>query len=372
MKYEELTEESITRRVEEIIERVRILQGPTFKLIKVGKLNGKQTKIYCKCDIHGIVVETTYAKLKDTYRMGCPECEKEELRNSTNTQWWKSPEKSTELVLNTIDKLKLLGQDLEFIGVDLQDPNLFKDTIFNIIIRCKKHNEIGKTRISRFLRKGWNCKKCSAEITRRCVTLSPEEAYRRAVENKKFDYDYSRILTEYSTYEGKVTLICPIHGPFVVNYNTILRGLAVCPQCYEEYNRIGSENIVYSKLLKYFSPQDIDRKYKIPVKSSLLQQTVLTPDFYIKSTNQVIEFNGLQHYKFVEYFHINLDGFIKQVLRDNYLEEYCLKNNISLIKIPWVDRNRIDEILETLLLSKKDITTTIRPSLLPIPYHNIT
>ena len=146
----------------------------------------------------------------------------------------------------------------------------------------------------------------------------------------------------------------------------------MCPQCYEEYNRIGSENIVYSKLLKYFSPQDIDRKYKIPVKSSLLQQTVLTPDFYIKSTNQVIEFNGLQHYKFVEYFHINLDGFIKQVLRDNYLEEYCLKNNISLIKIPWVDRNRIDEILETLLLSKKDITTTIRPSLLPIPYHNIT
>ena len=66
-----------------------------------------------------------------------------------------------------------------------------------------------------------------------------------------------------------------------------------------------------------------------------------------------VEYNGIQHYKFVPYFHKNKEAFRNQQYRDLIKNDMCRKNGIRLIevphtvKIPDIEnylRNRLDEL----------------------------
>jgi len=73
-------------------------------------------------------------------------------------------------------------------------------------------------------------------------------------------------------------------------------------------------------------------------------------DFAIESKGKIffIEYNGLQHYKPIEFFGGN-KSFLRQCKRDCEVQEYCKLNNIELLeisyKLPFED-------LENLLLEK--------------------
>lgn len=69
-------------------------------------------------------------------------------------------------------------------------------------------------------------------------------------------------------------------------------------------------------------------------------------DFYLEENGQkfAIEYNGKQHYEPVEFFG-GEDGYLKQKIRDQKKIEYCKKNDIILIIIPYND--------ESLLLSEE-------------------
>lgn len=71
-------------------------------------------------------------------------------------------------------------------------------------------------------------------------------------------------------------------------------------------------------------------------------------DFAITKNSQLIliEYDGQQHFKFVELWHVNEDGFKNQQLRDNIKNEYCKSHGIKLIRIPYTDFDNIDTILE--------------------------
>lgn len=366
--YENLTEESIVKRVNEIIQRASVLHGLDFYLSGIGDLKGRNTKLYFHCNIHNTDTETTYAKFKDTNRHNCYECWKEEYNKSLKSKWWLDRESTTNKILDTIKRLNSLGQDLTFLGYVENDPLLFKSVRFKIIIKCNKHNNIGTPRVDKFIRKGWYCEECTTDLIKDLNTITPEVAYSLAVQKCNPFFDYTKIIDSYTGYRNPVVVICPLHGPFQIEYHNLVRGRGVfCPICSEKSTKLTSENEVYSELLNYFSPEQVNRRYKIRVEEgSILKQTIITPDFYIKEKNIIIEYNGRQHYMFVDYFHDDLNGFVKQVIRDNYVSEYCEKIGIRLIKIPWVDKNRIHEILEELFTSGKDITTDIHPHLLSI------
>ena len=63
----------------------------------------------------------------------------------------------------------------------------------------------------------------------------------------------------------------------------------------------------------------------------------------------LIEFDGEQHFRFVEFFHVTEEGFNKQKYWDNYKNEYCKRNNIKLYRIPYWDFDNIENILENIL-----------------------
>lgn len=57
-------------------------------------------------------------------------------------------------------------------------------------------------------------------------------------------------------------------------------------------------------------------------------------DFYLYEYNTIIEYDGEQHFRPIEYFGGN-ESFKKIVLNDNIKNDYCIKNNINLIRLPY-------------------------------------
>lgn len=60
------------------------------------------------------------------------------------------------------------------------------------------------------------------------------------------------------------------------------------------------------------------------------------------------EYNGVQHYKFSQFFHGNRDAFQNQKYRDYLKQDFCRKNGIDLIVVPYtVKLENIETYIET-------------------------
>jgi hypothetical protein len=75
--------------------------------------------------------------------------------------------------------------------------------------------------------------------------------------------------------------------------------------------------------------------------------------------NIIVEFDGIQHYEPIDFFG-GKESFIKQVRNDEIKNEYCLKNNIKLLRIPYWEFRNIESILSkelNLNFSEQDVCT---------------
>ena len=73
-------------------------------------------------------------------------------------------------------------------------------------------------------------------------------------------------------------------------------------------------------------------------------------DFYLPERNVCIEYDGEQHFAPVKYGSSIKRGtpeerYKETKRRDNIKSDFCKKNNIDLIRIPYMDFNKISEII---------------------------
>ncbi len=72
-------------------------------------------------------------------------------------------------------------------------------------------------------------------------------------------------------------------------------------------------------------------------------------DFYITKLNLYIEYNGEQHYRPVQFGGMPIekakDRFVSQKNRDGIKKKYCYENNLSLLIIPYWEKDNIENIL---------------------------
>ena len=61
----------------------------------------------------------------------------------------------------------------------------------------------------------------------------------------------------------------------------------------------------------------------------------------INDISYLIEFDGIQHYKYISTWHQSQEEYEKSKQRDAEKTEYCIKNNIPLIRIPYYDLDKI-------------------------------
>ena len=118
----------------------------------------------------------------------------------------------------------------------------------------------------------------------------------------------------------------------------ILNNKSGCPICKNKNEKAIHKLILESvKNYTYFKHH----------KTFLFNNRKYIVDFYIEINNKkyIVEYNGGQHY-----FSVKLYGgdkaFIKQQKRDQELRDYCKKNDIMLIEIPYyfTKEQRMDEI----------------------------
>lgn len=64
-------------------------------------------------------------------------------------------------------------------------------------------------------------------------------------------------------------------------------------------------------------------------------------DFYLPAYNILIEYDGEQHFKQVQYFQRTRAEFLKQQENDRRKNSYCLANGITLLRIPFWELNNI-------------------------------
>lgn len=77
-------------------------------------------------------------------------------------------------------------------------------------------------------------------------------------------------------------------------------------------------------------------------------------DFYIPSFNLCIEYDGKQHFEYINTWHQTIESFNEAKQRDNEKNEFCQKNSIPLIRIPYTDYEKLDETYILNLLNMEE------------------
>ena len=107
---------------------------------------------------------------------------------------------------------------------------------------------------------------------------------------------------------------------------------------------------------------DILRKLKINFQAektfrNCKNKKELPFDIYIPSKNLLIEFDGEQHFKNIDFFG-GLKSFKSRNENDNIKNKYCLDNNIPILRIPYIydiflDKDKIEQIILKFITTKQ-------------------
>ena len=178
---------------------------------------------------------------------------------------------------------------------------------------------------------GFGCPDCHFEHLSELKRMSYEE-----VKEYIEDQGYKLLSNTYKNAHQKLEIECPDGHIFKMNFDKFKIGQK-CPIC------IGSSG--EKEIRQYLEYMDIKfiEQYRFKDCRNVLP---LPFDFYLPSHNICIEYDGEQHY--LKGCFQDKDGEkLKQTqTRDNIKTQYCLDNNIKLIRIPYWDFDKIKSILE--------------------------
>lgn len=172
------------------------------------------------------------------------------------------------------------------------------------------------------------CPKCHPKMIKQTITL--EEAQKRI--NDVYGEKYLTIL-EYKGNNVKTDIKCEkclnvFQSVPVSLWRHRVRG---CPSC-EKTKSLGENRI--ERFLRTKNIQFRTQERFLECKD----KRCLPFDFYLPQYNTCIEFQGEQHYK--EKSFLWSEQLIKH---DEIKRNFCKKNNITLIEIPWYDIDNIEK-----------------------------
>ena len=131
-----------------------------------------------------------------------------------------------------------------------------------------------------------------------------------------------------------VTIICPVHGEFVQRAGAHIKGHG-CNICKESKGEI--------RIAKYLAENKIPSSRE-KVFDGCKNERFLPFDFYLYDKNLIIEFDGRQHFEPVQRFG-GEEGLEKTKINDNIKNQYCIDNDIKLIRVSY--RECIEKVLDS-------------------------
>lgn len=289
-------------------DRKKIVEERGYELLEINRKRNKKGK------------SKVYIKIK---------CDKGHI---TEMQWDNFMQgKNCKYCANNVAfTYKEVKEYTESFGYELLSEE-YKGSNSPLIIKCPQGHVTDTITYSRF-KLGCRCKKCADEKRGDNKKLSYEE-----VEVKGYieSFEYKLLSTEYEKSNKKLLIQCnKKHEPYLASWNDFQQGCR-CPYCNESKGEKRIEEFLNINNISYIPQYRFkDCKFK----------NTLPFDFYLLDYNVLIEYDGEQHYKIKDIFG-GLDGFVDRIIRDTIKNEYCKKNNIKLIRIPYWDFNNIEKII---------------------------
>jgi len=314
-----LTTEEYKQRVKDNLPHIDILS----------EYVSQKVKITAYCEIHKIRWDVLpYDLLRET-ACGCSECARASMRN---LHLISREDRIKELERNN-PTLKLLSHNVEIGTV--------------VTFEC---NECGNM---------WDS--TSAEIYFSGRSICPKCANQnRAMLNTKTDSEFRAELrlhlphiiptSEYVNSDTRMSFYCSKHHySYTSMPQSVLTNKNGCPKCAKKY----CENLV----AKYLDNKEIQyvREYRF---NDCVDKRTLPFDYFIPNYNIIIEYDGEDHYIVVNRNKRGIETSVdklKYVQRhDSIKTNYCLEHNISLIRIPYWEKDNIDSYLDDKLIKLLD------------------
>jgi hypothetical protein len=188
--------------------------------------------------------------------------------------------------------------------------------------------------------RGRGCKNCNYSFDDFLISA-------KKIHNDKYNYD----LVEYKKSIYKIKILCnKCNNYFFQTPAKHLQGRG-CPKC----NESKGEN----RVAQYLTSNKF-RYTKNKIFKTLKHKSYLKPDFYLDDDNLLIEYDGHGHHmpcfgSTQEDKQKNLEDCQR---RDKIKNEWAKANNIPLLRIPYWDFDRIEELIEAFIIQhtkKKEI-----------------
>lgn len=296
-------------------------------------INGSHLKVNVECDYCGKIVSVAYRDyVKYKYdKYSCMKC------RQRKTSEYNLCDRQDYLYNGLLKTCNNFGYKL----VTKKEDILNSETRIQYI--CPAHGENESKVYTIFL--GHGCPRCAYKNNGLKNRKTPVEVYEDFCR-------YGGKLLNKEDYIGwnekNLNVICNNCGKaFITSYGSFISGHGqVCPNCsgsismgeFKIKEFLDIHNIDYSKEFIFYDCRD-----KYPLRF----------DFMLKDMNTCIEYDGEGHYMPIRRGSIT-DDEASQMLkdiqkRDLIKTEYCIQNNINLIRIPYWDYKNIQQILENKL-----------------------
>ena len=289
-----ISQEELLNRANKIHNFKYVYNFDNYKTIK--------DKILIKCPIHDVFIQTMEDHINGH---GCPLCaiEKNSKGKRNNLQ-------------DLIDRANVVHDN----KYDYSNLNSHKSMHDKVSIICPRHG-IFQVPLHWHINKGRGCPECALDDRRDTNTEFIEKANK--VHNNK--YDYSKVI--YFNTRTKVIITCPKHGDFLQKPQDHLFSKAGCPICKESKGERFISQLLQSYNINYTPQKSFD---------DLKHKKLLYYDFYLPELNVCIEYDGEQHFKPILYWG-DEKAFKELQLKDKLKNEYCISNNIPLLRLTYKD-----------------------------------
>jgi hypothetical protein len=310
---------------EDFLEKIKKIHGNKYDFSQV-KYTKSDEKVDVICPIHG---PFRIGARKLLQGQGCRDC---------------GIERRTEKSKIGLEKFLLRAKQVHGDKYDYsQSEYVAANKPIKII--CPKHGPIYPTPDNHISKKS-GCFKCSVDRSIENLTKPQDEFIQQARDVHGDSYVYDDV--DYKNTGTKVKIVCPKHGPFELTPNHHLRGVG-CPVCQESKGE-RTISLFLEKNKIEFEPQ----KRFLDCNNRLKNHSCrpLPFDFYLPKYKTCIEYDGEQHFK-PKKLYGGVEGLKKRQLYDSYKNEYCERNNINLIRVPYTLKSK--DAIEKFILKELGI-----------------
>ena len=302
--------EKTTKTTEQFIHEAQEIHGQAYDYSLVEYVDNRK-HVCIRCNICG---NTFYqAPLNHLHGQGCPKCgtEKAHLKLALTASEFINRAKAVH------------GDKYDYSFVDYINNHSKVKIICN---NCgRTFEQTPDNHLS-----GQGCRVCSTKRWNNERKMTQDDFVQKSLNVHGSRYDYSQV--NYIDYHEPVKIICRNCGKAFMQRPVVHLTGRGCPYCRKSKGEIAITDLLLQAGINFETEKWYKDLYYMDKKHHLRY------DFYLPDYNLLIEYNGRQHYEYVEEWHSEPNAtFADQQARDKLKYDYAKDHNIRLLIVKYDD-----------------------------------